>query len=333
MYDLELERVSKEIYRQDAKRVLLQLPDGLRPYAYQIVRYIKKSTGATIYLSGDSCYGSCDIATTQANDLRADLLVHYGHSNMFQNKIKIPILYVHSKINVDIEALTDLVLPKISNWENIGLVTTIQHIHQVNELAKALKAKGLKPYIGTSTKKTPFDGQVLGCYYENAKSIMSLVDGYLYLGGGQFHPMGLILSTGKPVIIINPYNLSVSKITQDDLMNFAKKRMAKITKTKSAQTIGIICSSKPGQVNLTTSEDLRERFEQKGYQAAIIFLDEVRAKHLNNFIEFEAFINTACPRVALDGITGINRPILSINEAKIVLNELKWEDVWGKNYI
>jgi 2-(3-amino-3-carboxypropyl)histidine synthase len=333
MYDLELDRVTNEIIKQDAKRVLLQLPDGLRQYAVKMVTYLQKHTGANIYLSGDSCYGSCDIATIQAKELGADLLVHYGHSNMIQNELNIPILYVHSKIDVDLKALTEVVIPKIKNWKKIGLVTTIQHIHQLNDLAIALKAKGFKLYIGTSTKKTSFNGQILGCSFENAKSIMNHVDGYLYLGGGQFHPMGLILSTGKPVVIANPYTLSVSEISKDGLMNFAKKRMAKITITQNAHTIGILSSSKPGQANLSTAEDLRERFEQKGYQAAILFLDEVRAEHLNNFTEFEAFINTACPRIALDGITEINKPILSINEAKIVLQELKWEDLWGKNYI
>jgi 2-(3-amino-3-carboxypropyl)histidine synthase len=153
------------------------------------------------------------------------------------------------------------------------------------------------------------------------------------LGGGQFHPLGLVLSTGKPVVIANPYTFSVSEISKYDLMKLAKKRIAQITATKNAKTIGILSSSKPGQTNLNVAEYLRERFEEKGFQAAIIFLDEVRAEHLNNFTEFEAFVNTACPRIALDGITGIKKPILSIKEAKIVLNELKWEDIWGKNYI
>ena len=84
LYDLELERVIQEITTRKAKKVLLQLPDGMRPLASQIVNSIEQSTDAKIILSGDSCYGACDIALTQAQQLLMDLIVHYGHTSMLE---------------------------------------------------------------------------------------------------------------------------------------------------------------------------------------------------------------------------------------------------------
>ena len=52
MYDLELDRVVEEIKNRGAEKVLLQLPDGMRPFAYQLVEALEKTTGATVYLSG-----------------------------------------------------------------------------------------------------------------------------------------------------------------------------------------------------------------------------------------------------------------------------------------
>ena len=40
-YDLELDRVVNEIKKQKAKRVLVQLPDGLKPKAKEIVDVLR----------------------------------------------------------------------------------------------------------------------------------------------------------------------------------------------------------------------------------------------------------------------------------------------------
>ena len=103
MYDLELDRVVEEIKNRGAEKVLLQLPDGMRPFAYQLVEALEKTTGATVYLSGDSCYGACDIALTQAEQLGTDLIVHYGHTPMVKHP-DMPVIYVHASIDIDVAA-------------------------------------------------------------------------------------------------------------------------------------------------------------------------------------------------------------------------------------
>ena len=50
MYDLELERVSSEIARLEAQRILLQLPDGLRHKAFKLAESLKKRTGTRMRL-------------------------------------------------------------------------------------------------------------------------------------------------------------------------------------------------------------------------------------------------------------------------------------------
>ena len=73
-YDLELERVKKEIEASCAKTVLVQLPDGLRPKAKEIVDFLQ-STGASIDIWLGSCFGACDVPSVEY-----DLLVQWGHS-------------------------------------------------------------------------------------------------------------------------------------------------------------------------------------------------------------------------------------------------------------
>lgn len=75
MFDLELDRVVKEINSSSAKTVCVQLPDGLKPKADEIQQKIEADTDATVFFWAGTCFGGCDIP-----ELDVDLLIHYGHS-------------------------------------------------------------------------------------------------------------------------------------------------------------------------------------------------------------------------------------------------------------
>lgn len=328
---MELERVTEEIQERNANRILLQLPDGMRPFAYQMVKAITLATGSHVFISGDSCYGACDVALNQAKELDVDLLVHYGHSEMVRD-YDVPVLFVHAEIDIDVIAMIDAVESEIRSWERVGVVTTVQHIHQVEDIELELREREFLPFVSKKGGMTPFPGQILGCYYIGAEDIADEVDGFLYIGGGRFHPIGLIMSTGKPVVIADPFHAKISKLTERDLMIIAKKRIASIEATKKAKNLGIIVSSKPGQKDLQAALDLEKKFRDRDVTAVIIYMNEVRAEHINNFVEPEAFINTACPRLSIDGVEGVNRPVITVNEALVVLGEKDWEDFWSKGY-
>jgi len=76
-YNLELNRIIKEIKNQKAKSVLLQFPDGLKPYAHEIADYLQKKTNAEISIWLGTCFGACDIPNSDA-----DLLVQFGHASL-----------------------------------------------------------------------------------------------------------------------------------------------------------------------------------------------------------------------------------------------------------
>lgn len=78
-YDLELERAADEIKKAKARRVCIQLPDGIKPMAKQIADDLKSKTSAEIIIWLGSCFGACDIPK-QVEDLKVDLLIQWGHS-------------------------------------------------------------------------------------------------------------------------------------------------------------------------------------------------------------------------------------------------------------
>ena len=75
-FDLEIERIVEEIKSSGAKKVLLQLPDGLKPKATELASSLQESTNAEILIWAGSNFGGCDIP----EHIKVDLIVNFGHS-------------------------------------------------------------------------------------------------------------------------------------------------------------------------------------------------------------------------------------------------------------
>ncbi len=81
-FKLELDKVAELIQKEKAKRVCIQLADGLKPKAKEIVDFLEEKTDATIFIWYGSCYGACDVPKI---DESFDLLVQFGHKEFKKN--------------------------------------------------------------------------------------------------------------------------------------------------------------------------------------------------------------------------------------------------------
>lgn len=82
-YDLELQRVISEIKKAKAKIVLLQFPDGLKPYATAVVDYLEQNTNAEFLIWFGSCFGACDTPVgIEKLKPKIDLVVQFGHNEL-----------------------------------------------------------------------------------------------------------------------------------------------------------------------------------------------------------------------------------------------------------
>ncbi len=83
VYDLELDKIISEIKKQRAKLVLLQFPDGLKPYATTIVDYLEEKTNSEFLIWLGSCFGACDTPVgLEKIKPKIDLMIQFGHSAM-----------------------------------------------------------------------------------------------------------------------------------------------------------------------------------------------------------------------------------------------------------
>jgi 2-(3-amino-3-carboxypropyl)histidine synthase len=77
-WDLELDKIVKTVKKGKVRRVLLQFPDGLKPYSLTIKKYLENKTGKKFFIWLGSCFGACDVPNVNEKDF--DLIVQFGHS-------------------------------------------------------------------------------------------------------------------------------------------------------------------------------------------------------------------------------------------------------------
>jgi len=327
-FELEEQRLKTEIRKLQPKTVLLQLPEGLKPEAPRLVTIIEEA-GALPIVSADPCYGACDIAVSEAKLVGADLIVHYGHTPLVE-RTEVPILYVEARAKINIKNVVSKALPQLDSWKKIGLVTTVQHVHRLAEAKKILEDAGKTVFIGDADPhKHP--GQVIGCEFRNARNVSEKVEAYLFVGGGRFHAIGVALATGKPTVIADPYEARAYNI-HDQAKRIIMQRWANITEAKQAEKFGVLISLKNGQIKLKDALTIKRKLERSGLKATLIALREITANALMQFPGFDAFINTACPRISLDDAQSFRKPIIYINEARVLLGEMEWEELLRRGW-
>src|SRR3989449_7767618 len=142
MYDLEEDRVIAEITGRGARRLLIQLPDGLKSEGPRLASLIREKTRADVFVSASPAWGACDLSLDAAARLKADLLVHYGHNEFLRDGSNgIPVLYVPAKAKHDVIPVVEKAV-SLLHGKKIGLATTVQHLHTLPEVTKVLEAQG-----------------------------------------------------------------------------------------------------------------------------------------------------------------------------------------------
>ncbi|MHA1332427.1 MAG: diphthamide synthesis protein, partial [Candidatus Hodarchaeales archaeon] len=254
---------SAEVRKRKPKRVLIQLPEGLKTRAIEIVKRMQDAGIETI-LSGDSCYGACDLRINEAELIDADLIVHVGHKD-FGVKSKVPVLYYPWETPVTLPLKK---LDAISE-KTISVLTTVQYEKQLPEI---------KDYLENNGKKVVFTGTTLGC----KRPKLPESDCVLFVGTGRFHALGI---EAEKVYLLD-LEKGLTAISED-IKKQKMKRAARLAKLEDAKIVGLVMSSKPGQFQ-------RTNLKIKDKKVVKILMDEITSEKLEG-IKVDLFVNTACP--------------------------------------
>lgn len=329
---MELQISKKEILDKireidGVDKIALQSPDGLKDEELEISRYLKKN-GYDTYIYPRT-FGACDLADRSAKKVGCDLLVHLGHAPM-PVSIEMPVIFVPVFIEVDrLEEKIDQNLEEISALgDSIGLVSTVQHVKDLSKVKEFLESKGFDVRMAEGDSRNAYEGQVLGCNFSAAHRIKDVVDGYLFIGTGVFHPKGMALSTEKSVVSIEPFGGKSEVIDREDLL---RKRWGQVAKAKDADNFAVILSTKKGQLRLREADVVVEKLEEYGKSVEKIFMDHIFPDHLVNYRSFDAYVVVACPRIPIDDFSQFDKPVLSPGEVDAVLgsDDLSMDEIEG----
>jgi len=106
-----------------------------------------------------------------------------------------------------------------------------------------------------------------------------------------------------------------------------------VEKARQANNFGIIVSTKPGQSNPTIAINIQHQLEENGKKATILYADEVVPGKLLDFTAIEAFVDTACPRLALDDPERFSKPIVTRDEIMVVIGVWTWEQLLERGLV
>jgi len=318
--NFELDKLERELKKRKPKRVLVQLAEGIKQNAAEIAEVFEK-LGIEIIFSGETSWGGCSIALQEAEALKADLIVHFGHAKFIN--VKFPVLYVEVKDELNLEPILKKSLPHLKKFKAIGLSYSIQHRHDIEKVKNFFESNGKKVALSKKIGFAAHEGHVIGCEYGGLKAIQKDVDAFVILGN-RFHSMGAAIAVEKPVILLDVYNDEITNT--DGIRNkILKQRAISIQKLKDAKNVGIIIEIKPGQ-RFGSPKYLVDKLKENGKNPIVITMNEMTPEKIMNFYHIDAFIELACPRIAVDDFAKYPKPILTFKEALVALEIKSWED-------
>ena len=175
----------------------------------------------------------------------------------------------------------------------LGIVTTIQHLTEMKKIVDYLWKKKIKAVIC---------GQVLGCDAGAAVKHKDEVDAFLYVGTGEFHPIGVALQTRKPVFVLNPDSMNVRKLSNEEVEKIKKKKKGMLAKFHTSKTIGVLLTTKQGQSGVQGGIKKVQELEKKHPDKKFYYFicDTLNFSEMENFNFIKCWLNTMCPRMMED---------------------------------
>ncbi|VDL59424.1 unnamed protein product [Hymenolepis diminuta] len=332
-YNFEVHKTIWRIRFLKAKRVALQMPEGLLRFA-TILSEIFKHFGSKNYnfneksvnkenndfnseidiiVMGDVTYGACCVDDFSAKAMGVDLLVHYGHSCLIPIE-DISFMYVFVDIKFDVGHFIDSAKNVFPHNSTFALFSTIQFVSSLPTIKQSLEDCMFKVIVPQRMPLSP--GELLGC----TSPKVSGVDFMVFIGDGRFHLESAMLANPTlTAYMYDPYNKAFTVELYDHPRMRSIRKQA-IERAKSAKCFGVILGTLGRQGSPPVVEVLLKRMDELGIKSYIILLSEIFPDKLKLFGDkIDAWVQVACPRLSIDWGVEFQKPLLTPYEAAVAL--------------
>uniref|UniRef100_A0A3B4Z944 2-(3-amino-3-carboxypropyl)histidine synthase subunit 1 n=2 Tax=Stegastes partitus TaxID=144197 RepID=A0A3B4Z944_9TELE len=267
-YNFEIHKTVWRVRQANAKRVALQLPEGLQMFACTISDIIERPHQALLGFPIDSTAG-------------------------------IKMLYVFVDIQMDNAHFLDTVKFNFAPGQSLALVSTIQFVAALQAVSAALKPE-YDMFVPQCRPLSP--GEILGC---TSPRLDRHVNAIIYLGDGRFHLESIMIANPDiPAYRYDPYSKVFSREYYDHEAMRALRHQA-IDKARLAQRWGLILGTLGRQGSPKVLEHLESRLQSLGKSFTRVLLSEIFPSKLDLMPEVDAYDLPTTLFPSLDNIQGI----------------------------
>lgn len=308
---IDTQRVFDLIEERRPNRIVLNAPGGLLIQTMELMRTIELKYGVQCVLVGDSCFGICDTVDAEVEKLGASLALHIGH-NASVHRVGEYTYLIDAKDDVKFHSVVERSIPLLSKYRRIGLATFSQHLDELEPVRRQLEEAGFEVYLGRKNMLL-LGSQTFGCDFSTVFENAEKVDVFCYLGQSEFHAVGLALATGRPTYLLDPY-LEELRDMKEEAEERQKRAILAVYSALDARVFGVVTGLKEGQMMLGRSKWITNRLQANGRKVVQLAMRDITADRLAQYTHVDAFIQTACPRISIDGYN-FGKPVLSIPQA------------------
>jgi len=316
-YTIEWDTVKKAIPEEKDVRVLIQVPEGLKPYSSEIVSKISSfAPNAEVVIDLNPIYGSCMIMPDYIRSY--DIIVHFGHDPYPlwirpKNVLYVPLRSKTLASEETIENLTDSVRSRYG--PKVAVYTTQQHYHDVARVASVLTERGLAVINDIE------HSVITGCWFSDLDRVVRIgVDAIVVYAGGRFHALGIGLRVrgDVPVLRLDPYRDAIEDFTHE-VRRTLMIRYGKVQAAFDAESFMVI-DGVSGQHRPNLVKAVSEALKAHGYEVFIgrAFIVNVEALRNIDSPRIDSYVIASCPRLAVEDLATFHKPVLTPGEATMV---------------
>lgn len=316
-YVVDWGAIKRALSRTERAKILVQVPEGLKPYAPEIAERISVLVpDAEVVIDLNPIYGSCMIMPEYIRDY--EVIVHLGHDPypLWRSPRNIVYVGLRSKVRASEEVVRELGSVVRSEYgTRVALYTTHQHFHDVERVASLLMDEGVT--VVNDLKSSV----ITGCWFSDLdRAVSEGVNALIVYAGGRFHALGMGLRVGGkvPILRIDPYRNTIEDFTAE-VLKVLRLRYGKIRIALDAETFmiidGVSGQHRPNLVALVTKSFKKIGASVFTGRAFILNIETLRNLDSSRI---GAYIITSCPRLAIEDLASFHKPVLTPGEALMV---------------
>ncbi|MEM1644544.1 MAG: 2-(3-amino-3-carboxypropyl)histidine synthase subunit 1/2 [Ignisphaera sp.] len=310
-HDFKLDLLAQELKKIKARKILMQLPEGFRVCIDLITRKLREYVGEDLEVlySLNPAYGPCLVDEHSAEEVNADVIIHFGHAEYPFYRPSIRVMFIPVEFQaVDIDKVRSLLNLVCKDNTKVCLVSTSQHIR----LCKRLEEISNKCQI-------VYKGVVYGCTTSDIENCDTLV----VVAGGRFNCLSQYLALLKrdhnlTIYCLDPY-INILWNPAEEIRKILSVRMWKIYNAFGKRR-WLIITGFYGQSRDELTKLLVNKLKERGFEVFVSRVLKIDRELLINLrSSFDVVVIASCPYLAFD-FYDLDIPVLTVGEAFMVIN-------------